>query len=98
MEECIMMANQLNGYTLTDRATWLAVQPKTSMNICFEKDPFLFNPYGIIAVNPEKYPHVKYKEAMFLIDWIVSPEGQKAIADFKINGQVLFFPDSKKSK
>ncbi|MFZ3288574.1 MAG: substrate-binding domain-containing protein [Telluria sp.] len=92
MGEVLNMAAELRAYTLTDRATYSAYKAKTGLAIVVEGDPKMFNPYGIIAVNPARHPGVNYKGARLLIDWITSPEGQKRIASFKPGGQQLFFP------
>lgn len=92
------LANEKQGYTLTDRGTWLATKDndKLDMIIVVEKDPILFNQYGVMATNPEKHQQVKYKEAKLFIDWLVSPEGQKVIDDFKDpKGNQLFTPNAK---
>jgi tungstate transport system substrate-binding protein len=89
------MTNDLGGYTLTDRGTYLSMKEDLDLEVVQEGDPVLFNPYGIIAVNPEKHPHVKYEAAMEFIDYVVSPEGQKLIGDFKVNGEQLFYPDAR---
>jgi len=93
MGEVLNMAAQMNAYTLSDRATYGAYRAKTGLDIVLAGDPRMFNPYGIIAVNPKKYPSVNYTDATKLIEWITSPAGQQAIADFKINGEQVFFPD-----
>lgn len=98
MGEVLSMAAELHAYTLTDRATYSAYKAKTGLVVAVEGDPKMFNPYGIIAVNPKKYPDINYKGAMQLIDWITSTEGQKAIADFKVDGQQVFFPSAKPAK
>jgi tungstate transport system substrate-binding protein len=87
-------ASASNAYTLTDRATWLAFKNKGDLVIAVEGDKRLFNQYGVMLVNPVKHPHVKKELGQQFIDWLVSPEGQKAIADFKLNGQQLFFPNA----
>jgi len=96
MGEVLAMANEKRAYTITDRGTYLAFVggKKIDLPILFEGDPILFNPYGIIAVNPAKHPHVKYVQAMALIGWITSKEGQKIIKNFgkKKFGQPLFIP------
>ena len=84
----------LPGYTLTDRGTWLAFQNKQDLTVLVEGDKRLFNQYGVILVNPKKFPHVKAQEGQAFIDWLVSPEGQQAIADYKIGGEQLFFPNA----
>jgi tungstate transport system substrate-binding protein len=83
-----------NGYALTDRATWINFKNKGDLVIAVEGDKRLFNQYGVMLVNPAKHPHVKKDLGQQFIDWLVSPEGQKAIADYKINGQQLFFPNA----
>ena len=98
MGEVLSMAAELQGYTLTDRATHGAYRAKTGLAVAVEGDPKMFNPYGIIAANPAKYKDINYKGAMQLIEWITSDEGQKKIADFKVDGQQLFFPSAKSGK
>jgi tungstate transport system substrate-binding protein len=83
-----------NAYVLADRGTWLAFKNRGDLDIVVEGDKRLFNQYGVILVNPAKHPHVKKELGQAFIDWIVSPEGQKAIEDFKINGQQLFFANA----
>ena len=98
MEKTQRIANEKKGYTLTDRGTWLATKDKDKldMGIVLEGDPILFNQYGVMAVNPEKHKQVKYKEAMQFVDWLISPEGQKVIGDFKDkHGNQLFIPNAK---
>ena len=98
MEKTQRLANEKKAYTLTDRGTWLATKDKDKleMAIVLEGDPFLFNQYGVMAVNPEKHPQAKYQEAMVFINWLISPEGQKIIGDFKDkNGNQLFTPNAK---
>lgn len=92
------IANEKRAYTLTDRGTWLATKDKDKLDmiIVVEGDPTLYNQYGVMAVNPEKHKEVKSKEAKQLIDWLVSPEGQTAIGDFKDKkGNQLFIPNAK---
>ncbi|MDO9216887.1 MAG: substrate-binding domain-containing protein [Lacisediminimonas sp.] len=98
MGEVLTMAGQLQAYTLTDRATYGAYQAKTGLAVMVEGDKKMFNPYGIIAVNPAKYKDINYKGAMQLVEWITSPEGQKKIAEFKVNGQQLFFASAAPAK
>jgi tungstate transport system substrate-binding protein len=83
-----------NAYVLTDRGTWLAFKNRGDLEIAVEGDNKLFNQYGVILVNPEKHPSVKKAEGQAFIDWLISPEGQKAIADYQINGQQLFFANA----
>jgi tungstate transport system substrate-binding protein len=92
MGEVLNMAAELKAYTLTDRATYSAYQARTGLVILLEGDKRMFNPYGIIAVNPAKHKGVNYKGARQLIEWITSPEGQARIAAFKPGGEQLFFP------
>jgi len=94
MGKTLQIANEVDGYTMTDRGTWLAYQSKLEIQILLEKDPALFNPYGIIAVNPERHADVNYPAAKKLIDWITSPSVQKMIGDFKVHGQQLFIPSA----
>jgi tungstate transport system substrate-binding protein len=96
MGPVLQMAFDKKGYALADRGTFLAYEGKLDLAILFEGDKALFNPYGIIAVNPKKHPEVKYDLAKKFIDYVTGPEGQKIIADFKISGKQLFFPDAKK--
>lgn len=95
MEQVIIMADGLAGYALSDRATWLAVKDKTRLAIVFEGDPALFNPYGVIAVNPAKHPAVNAAGAKAYLDWLTSPRGQRLIGDYTMGGQTLFFPNYK---
>jgi tungstate transport system substrate-binding protein len=96
MGEVLSMAAEMQAYTLTDRATYAAYRAKTGLIIAVEGDPKMFNPYGIIAVNPAKYKDINYKGAMQLIDWITSTEGQNRIAQFRVDGQQLFFPSARR--
>lgn len=81
------------AYTLSDRATWLAFQNKADFDVMVQGDKALLNQYGVILVNPARFPSVKVKDGQAFIDWLISPEGQKAIADFHIGGQQVFFPN-----
>ena len=96
MGEVLTMAAQLDAYTLTDRATFAAYKAKTGLAVLLEGDSKMFNPYGIIAVNPAKYKDINFHGASALIEWITSAEGQSKIASFKLDGQQLFFPSYKK--
>jgi tungstate transport system substrate-binding protein len=91
MGEVITMATQKRGYTLSDRGTYIAFRKKTDLVVLRQGDKNLWNPYGIIAVNPKKHAHVKYDLAMRLIDFVTGPEGQSLIAGFKVDGEPLFF-------
>lgn len=98
MEKTQRIANEKRAYTLTDRGTWLATKDKDKLDmiIVLEGDPILFNQYGVMAVNPQRHKHVKYKEAMDFINWLISKEGQHTIASFKDkHGNQLFIPDAK---
>jgi len=92
MARVLQMANELNAYTITDRGTWLVMRPKLSLDLLFEGDPELYNPYSIIAVNPARFPSVNYLGAMSLIAWLTSVKGQKHIKNFRLKGERLFFP------
>lgn len=84
----------MGAYVLTDRATWISFGNKGDYQIAVEGDDRLFNQYGIILVNPEKHENVKAEAGQAFIDWVLSAEGQQAIADYKIDGQQLFFPNA----
>ncbi|ASJ70256.1 substrate-binding domain-containing protein [Granulosicoccus antarcticus] len=84
----------MSAYVLTDRATWIAFGNKGDYQIAVEGDERLFNQYGVILVNPAKHANVKAKEGQIFIDWLIGKAGQNAIADFKIDGEQLFFPNS----
>ncbi len=92
MGETLNMANELLGYALTDRGTYVATVDNMDLVIILEDDPLLFNQYGVMAVNPELHPHVKYEYAMMYINFLMSDEGQELINSFQINGETLFFP------
>ena len=96
MGEVLTMAGEMKAYTLSDRATYGAYRAKTGLDILVQGDAKMFNPYGIIAVSPKKYPDINHDGAMKLIEWIVSKEGQELIAGFKVNGEQLFFPSAEK--
>lgn len=87
-------AAQVPAYALTDRGTWLSFANRGPLEIVFQGDPVLSNPYGIILVNPERHPHVKAEQGQAFIDWIVSDAGQAAIAGFTVGGEQLFFPSA----
>jgi tungstate transport system substrate-binding protein len=94
MGAALNTASASNAYTLADRGTWLSFKNRGDLAIVVEGDNKLFNQYGVILVNPAKHAHVKKELGQAFIDWLVSPEGQKAIADYKINGEQLFFPNA----
>ena len=94
MGPALNMGSSSAAYVLTDRGTWLSFKNRGDLVIAVEGDNRLFNQYGVMLVNPEKHKHVKKELGQAFIDWLVSPEGQKAIADYKIGGQQLFFPNA----
>ncbi len=94
MGAALNTAVALDAYVLSDRGTWLAFGNKADLAIAVQGDKRLFNQYGVMLVNPKKHPHVKAAAGQRFIDWLVSPEGQRAIADYRINGQQLFFPNA----
>jgi tungstate transport system substrate-binding protein len=95
MGEVLMMAAEMQRYTLADRATYAAYRAKTGLEILVSGDPKLFNPYGVIAVNPARHPGVNHAGAMQLIEWLTSSEGRAAIAAFRVDGEQLFFPSAR---
>ena len=97
MGAALITASASNAYVLADRGTWLSFKNRGDLVIAVEGDKRLFNQYGVMLVNPEKYPSVKKDLGQQLIDWLVSSEGQKAIADYKINGEQLFYPNANDS-
>ena len=88
------IASSTNAYTLADRGTWLSFKNRGDLTILVEGDKRLFNQYGVMVVNPQKFPHVKAKEAQEFVDWVTSPAGQQTIASYRIDGQQLFFPNA----
>ena len=94
MGAALNTAAAMNAYVLSDRATWLSFENRGELDIAVEGDKRLFNQYGVMLVNPEKHPSVKAEAGQQFIDWLVSPEGQKAIGEYKIGGQQLFFPNA----
>jgi tungstate transport system substrate-binding protein len=98
MEKTQRIADEKRAYTLTDRGTWLATKDKEKLDmvVVLEGDPTLFNQYGVMAVNPEKFKTTKFKEAMEFVNWIISKEGQDVVASYKDkNGNALFIPNAK---
>ncbi|PPR47980.1 MAG: Tungstate-binding protein TupA [Alphaproteobacteria bacterium MarineAlpha5_Bin9] len=91
MGSTLNMAYEMQAYTLTDRGTWLSFNNKKNLSILFEDDPELINPYSLIIVNPEIFPHVQYDNANLFINWILSNKGMDVINKFNINGEQLFF-------
>ena len=84
----------MDAYALTDRGTWLSFQNRGDLEILVEGDGRLFNQYGVMLVNPAKHPNVKAELGQQFVDWLICPEGQQAIAAYKINGEQLFFPNA----
>lgn len=97
MGPTLNIASAMGAYALTDRGTWLSFRNRGDLDILVEGDPRLFNQYGVILVNPERHPHVKTAEGRAFIDWLLSDEGQKAIAGYRVNGKQLFFPNASKA-
>ncbi len=96
MGPVLTMAAELGGYAMTDRATYAAYRERTGLQVVVEGDARMFNPYGVIVVNPQRYPKLNHAGAMAFADWIASTEGQAAIAAFRINGVQMFFPGAAK--
>src|SRR5436190_6079941 len=96
MGAALNTASAMNGYVLSDRGTWISFKNRGDLQIVVEGDKRLFNQYGVMLVNPEKYPSVKKELGQAFVDWLVSPEGRAAIAGYKIDGQQLFFPTAEK--
>jgi tungstate transport system substrate-binding protein len=94
MGEVLTMAAELQAYTLTDRGTFAAYRARGGLQIDVQGDSRMFNPYHVMAVNPAKYPDINFAGATQFSDWLTSPEGQQAIADFKIEGKQVFFSDA----
>ena len=94
MMATLYMARACGGYVLSDRGTWISFEDKGALDIMVEGDKRLFNQYGVMLVNPARHPNVKRDLGQQFIDWLVSPEGQRAIADYKIDGQQLFYPNA----
>ncbi len=94
MGAALNTASAMNAYVLSDRGTWLSFKNRGDLGIVVEGDKRLFNQYGVMLVNPEKHPSVKAEAGQSFIDWLISPEGQAAIGEYKIDGQQLFFPNA----
>lgn len=94
MGAALNTASASNAYVLADRGTWLSFKNRGDLQVAVEGDKRLFNQYGVMLVNPARHPHVKKEFGQQFIDWLVSPEGQKAIAGYKINGEQLFYPNA----
>ena len=98
MGAALNTAAAMNAYVLSDRATWLSFENRGELDIAVEGDKRLFNQYGVMLVNPEKHPSVKAEAGQSFIDWLISPEGQAAIGEYKIDGQQLFFPNAEQER
>ncbi|HIJ85688.1 MAG TPA: solute-binding protein [Magnetococcales bacterium] len=96
MGATINIAVETQGYLVSDRGTWISFKNKGDLEVLVEGNRTLYNPYGIILVNPKKHPHVKAQEGQVFIDWMVGAKGQKVIEEFKVNGESLFFPNATK--
>ncbi len=96
MGPALNTASSMNAYILADRGTWLSFKNRGDLIISVEGDQRLFNQYGVMLVNPAKHPHVKKDLGQAFVDWVISTEGQKAIAEYKIGSDQLFFPNAKK--
>ena len=94
MGAALNMASSTNAYVLSDRGTWLSYKNRRELAILVEGDKRLFNQYGVMLVNPAKHPNVRVADGQAFIDWLISADGQKTIADYKIGGEQLFFPDA----
>ena len=94
MGAALNMASSANAYLISDRGTWLAFKNRGDLAILTEGDRRLFNQYGVMLVNPAKHPDVKARDGQAFIDWLISPAGQKTIADYKVGGEQLFFTNA----
>ena len=94
MGRTISIAVELGAYTLADRATWIAFRDRGQHRVLFDGDPGLYNQYSLIQVNPERHPHVRAQAAQAFISWMLGPEGQNAIAAFRVGGEQLFYPNA----
>ena len=95
MGPALNSASGMNAYILADRGTWLSFKNRGELAVAVEGDQRLFNQYGIMLVNPAKHPNVKKEMGQAFVDWVISPAGQKVIADYKIGGEQLFFPNAR---
>jgi tungstate transport system substrate-binding protein len=94
MGPALNTASGMNAYLLADRGTWLSFRNRGALKVLVEGDRRLFNQYGVMPVNPARHPHVKAEPARRFADWLVSPDGQRTIADYRIDGEQLFFPNA----
>ncbi len=95
MGPALNMASSSNAYVLTDRGTWLSFRNRGDLTVLVEGDQRLFNQYGVMLVNAAKHPHVKTADGQTFVDWVIGPEGQAAIASYKVGGEQLFFPNAR---
>jgi tungstate transport system substrate-binding protein len=95
MGPALNTASAMNAYILSDRGTWISFKNRGELAVAVEGDKRLFNQYGVMLVNPAKHPNVKKDLGQAFVDWVISPEGQKTIAGYKIGGEQLFFPNAK---
>jgi len=95
MGAALNTASAMSAYVLSDRGTWISFKNRGELNVLVEGDTHLFNQYGVMLVNPARFPHVKQAFGQAFVDWLISPEGQTAIAGYKIDGQQLFFPNAR---
>ncbi len=98
MGPALNIAASTDAYLLADRGTWLSFRNRGTLAILVEGDRRLFNQYGIMLVNPAKYPKVNVTDGQVFVDWLISTNGQRTIAEYKIGGQQLFFPNAEASK
>ena len=96
MGAALNTASAMDAYALTDRGSWLAFANRGRLEVLVERDPALANPYGVVLVSAARHPHVKTKEGQALIDWLLSAEGQTAIASFRLGGEPAFFPNARR--
>ncbi|HZY20448.1 MAG TPA: substrate-binding domain-containing protein [Ramlibacter sp.] len=96
MGPALNIASSTGAYTLADRGTWLGFRNRGDLAVLVQGDKRLFNQYGVMAVSPAKFPHLQAAQAQRFVDWVVSPEGQQAIAAYKIGGEQLFFPNAQR--
>ena len=94
MGATLNISRELRAYTISDRATWMAFARKGDLKILLEGDPRLFNQYGVVAVDPNRHPHVKSEDAQEFVSWLLASTGQSAIASFEVDGTQLFFPNA----
>jgi len=97
MDAALEAARTANAYVLSDRGSWISFRDRGELDIVVEGDKRLLNQYGVMLMNPEKFPNVKKELGQTFVDWLISPEGQAAIAGYKVDGQQLFFPNADKS-